>query len=370
MHKTKRTILLVDDSVPNVDLLLDLLDGLGHRVLVAENGESVLQRCRLAKPDVIFMNTILPGIDGVECCRRIKAEAEFRQIPVVIMSDDSDDGELRSRCFKSGACAFITKPVIRDEVVAILNNQLELIELREQVKTSNGAEARSLEEFDLLVDFIAHDMKSPIVCITGFAEELAEQFSEVEVDAEWHEFLGYIHHSANDVDIILEALVLLKNLRTLEWREPELVKLESLFQGVLSRYEQFESYKPLEMNASCNDYSVISQPTLLEELVFILIRNFGNLIEPGETLQLNVEIESSNNGQILLRLNANTRAMTDVELSHILEPLQGKKRKRVKDVSIQMLCAQKIISYLAINAWAEHGPKDSLTVCLNLENGG
>ncbi|WPJ96804.1 response regulator [Coraliomargarita algicola] len=364
-----RTIMLVDDSAASIDVLFDMLDSQGHRVLIAENGEAAVKRCHLAKPDIIFMNTILPGIDGFECCRRIQADEAIAATPVIMMSDAADDGELRSQGFKSGACAYISKPVIQEEVSAILKNQFELIELREQIKTADGTENRSMEEFDVVVDFIAHDMKSPIVCITGFAEEMAEQFEEVEVDPEWHEFLGYIHRSANDIDLILEALVLFKNLRTREWQEPETITLESLFDGVVSRYNQCESNLPLELDANYNDQSVVTHPALLEELIYILFRNFANLIKTEGPLQITVETEQSHNGHPLLRLNSNTRAMAESELSHLLEPLQGTTRKRVKDVNIQMLCVQKMIAYLAINAWAEHGPDESLTVCLDLEAG-
>jgi len=344
-----------------------MLDGWGHRVLIAENGEAAVTRCKLAKPDVVFMNNILPGIDGFECCRQIKADKDIGQTPVVMMSDCDDDMS-RIRCFKSGACATITTPVISDEVSAILKNQLELLDLREALQTAGRSESRSFGEFDVVVDLIAHDMKSPIVCIAGFAEELAAQFAEVEVSHEWHEYLGYIHKSAHGIDVILEALVLLKNLRIREWKEPESISLEAIFTGVTSRYDQLEYARPLEIKSNFNNFSVVTQPALLEELILILFRNFSNLLEPESSLKLSVETERTNDRSLLLRLNANTRPMDATELSHILEPLNGGKRKRVKDTDILLLCAQKMIAYLVINAWAEHGPENSLTICLSIKS--
>jgi CheY-like chemotaxis protein len=364
-----RTIMLVDDNATSIDVLFDLLDGLGHRVLVAENGEAVVKRCKLAKPDVVFMNSILPGIDGFECCRRIKADDEIGQTPVIMMSELEDDGLSRRQSFKAGACAYIAKPIISDEIFTILKDQLELLKLREELKTAGNSENRSLEEFDVVVDFIAHDMKSPIVCITGFAEELAEQFSELEVSPEWPEFLEFIHKSACDIDVILEALVLLKNLRIREWREPETITLESLIQGVVSRYTQLEHNCPLELDADFKDLSVVTQPSLLEELILILFRNYSNLVAPQGPLKMTMATERTHKNSLLLRINANTRVMNPIELTQILEPLNGRIRKRVKDVNIQLLCVQKMISYLAINAWAEHGPNDTLTICLDLESG-
>jgi light-regulated signal transduction histidine kinase (bacteriophytochrome) len=263
----------------------------------------------------------------------------------------------------------MTKPVIFDEARAILDNQFELIKLREQLQPKERNEISFAEEFDVIVDFIAHDMKTPIGCVTGFAEELSEQFVEAEVSDEWNEYIGFIHKSAHDIDIILEALVMLKNLRLRQLPEPDSVSLEKVFEQVTSRYEQFAYLCPLEAKLSLNNCTVLSQGAQLEELVLILFRNFSNLVKEGCPLQMMVEAERTSDGTILLRLGANTRPMEDAELSNILAPLQGKKRNRVKDTNILLLCAQKIITRLAIKAWAEHGPDNTLNVCLYLKPG-
>ena len=361
-----RTILLVDGSSESLDLLFDAFEDTGHRMLVAENGEAALRRCKLAMPDVIFIACILPGMDGFECCRQIKADEELSQTPIIMMAEQQENS-IRMQSFKAGASGCITTPVIDEELQMILKNQLELLDLREELKTAGRSASRSLGEFDVVVDIVAHDMKSPIVCITGFAEEMAEQFREIGVSDEWNEYLGFIHKSAYDIDVILEALVLLKNLRIREWQEPEAIPLETIISGVVSRYEQQEYTRPLELKSNLHELLVVTQPALLEELILILFRNFSNLCADEAALQLSVETERTNAQSLLIRLNANTREMNDSELTHILEPLQGKKRKRVKDADILLLCVQKIISYLAINAWAEHGPNGSLAICLALE---
>jgi CheY-like chemotaxis protein len=364
-----RTIVLVDDNSTNLDLLFDMLDQLGHRVLVAENGESAVRRCKLANPDVIFMNRMLPGIDGLECCRRIKADKNLNHTPVIMMSESDTDNKTRRQCYESGACAYITMPILKEEASVTLKNQLELINIREELQTAGRSESRSLGEFDVVVDLIAHDMKSPIGSISGFAEELTEQFNEEQVSDEWVEYMGYIHKSAHDIDIILEALVLLKNLRIREWREPENVTLDTIFKGVTNRYSQLEYCRPLALEANLADSSVLTQPALLEELILILFRNCSNLVPAEDPLRLSIETECTTPRSLLIRLNANTREIATEEFAHILEPLQGRKRKRVQDTNILLLCVQKMIAYLGINAWVEHGPNNSLTICLTLEPG-
>ena len=366
MLKT-RTILLVDDNATSIDILFDMLDDLGHRVLIAENGEAAVKRCKLAKPDVVLMNSILPGIDGFECCRQIKADVALGETPIVMMSEENDS-TVRARCYKSGACAYIAIPAISNEVIAILKDQLELLDLRESMKYAERSEHQSLGEFDVIVDLIAHDMKGSIGSIVGFSEFLSDLLAESEASDQCIQYIGYIHKSAYEIDIILEALVLLKNLRIREWHEPESIALDTILMDASARYNQLEYCRPFELTANLTDLKVATQPVLLEELILILFRNFSNFTETEEPLKLNVITERKNDSCLLLRLNANTRAMNSEELSYILEPLQGRKRKKIKDANILLLCAQKIIACLKINAWAERGAEDSLTVCLALES--
>lgn len=362
-----RTILLVDDNAAELDLLFKILNQLGHRVLIAENEEAAMIRCKLSKPDLVFMDSILPGIDGFGCCRRIQEEVADSNTPIIMMLDE-DDSDVRQRSYKSGACAVITKPVMSDEVLTILKHQLELLDLRKELNAVERSGNNFLDEFDIIVDLIAHDMKTPIFCISGFSEELLDQFSEMEVSEQWHEFLGFIHKSSTHIDIILEALVLLKNLRVRDSQAPESISLKKTLDGAASRYEQLEYYRPLELQLCTNDCFVLAQAATLEELILTLFRIFSDLAADQETLKLSIEVERTNARSQLLRINTNTRAIETEELTYILEPLQGRKRTRVKDTNILALCVQKMIAYLAINAWAEHGSNNTLTICLMVES--
>jgi len=69
-------VLIVDDVPENLSLLYDALDEAGYAVLVATNGESALQRARQSLPDVILLDALMPGMDGFEVARRLKADAE------------------------------------------------------------------------------------------------------------------------------------------------------------------------------------------------------------------------------------------------------------------------------------------------------
>ena len=79
-------VLIVDDVPDNLSVLHDALDESGYTVLVATNGESALQRAVQAQPDVVLLDAVMPGMDGFEVARRLKAQAATAQIPIIFMT--------------------------------------------------------------------------------------------------------------------------------------------------------------------------------------------------------------------------------------------------------------------------------------------
>ncbi|MEM1221787.1 MAG: response regulator [Verrucomicrobiota bacterium] len=350
------TILVVDDNAVNRAVLFDYLDNRGYRVLVAETGEASVEITSMVEPDIVLMDVMLPGIDGYEACRRIRKLKNRQSIPILYMSA-LDDNQSKAEGLKAGGNAFLTKPILYDEVESLLATYLKLQEL-EKNQGSDERHVHPLSEFNAIVDIIAHDMKSPLVCILGFADELAEQFSEKTVPEEWVECASIIKKSSSDIDIILEALVLLKNLRLKKWKDNTSTSLEELVQNVTERYQSLETVLPLQLEKDISDLDVMSEPVLLEELILILWRNFSNLnFDYGKDLSLSVKSSQNESGMIVLSMEAVTREILEQELPHILEPMSGGKRKKVKDTNILTVCAQKLIEFLAINAWAERTNK-------------
>jgi DNA-binding NarL/FixJ family response regulator len=110
-------VLIVDDTPDNLALLSDALDLAGYMVLVAMDGTSALERMQRRRPDVVLLDAMMPGIDGFETCRRIKAQAELADIPVLFMTALSDSEHVLEG-FAAGGIDYVTKPIRTDEVLA------------------------------------------------------------------------------------------------------------------------------------------------------------------------------------------------------------------------------------------------------------
>ena len=111
------TVLIVDDLPENLSMLHDALDEAGYKVLVATNGESALARARQALPDVILLDAVMPGIDGFEVARRLKADFSTQHIPIVFMTGLTETEHVLA-AFEAGSSDYVTKPVRPPEVLA------------------------------------------------------------------------------------------------------------------------------------------------------------------------------------------------------------------------------------------------------------
>lgn len=110
-------VLIVDDVPENLSVLHDALDESGHTVLVATNGESALQRASQALPDVILLDAMMPGMDGFEVARRLKADFGTRHIPIIFMTGLTETEHVVAG-FEAGGADYVTKPIHPREVLA------------------------------------------------------------------------------------------------------------------------------------------------------------------------------------------------------------------------------------------------------------
>ena len=108
------TALIVEDVQTDLMILTSYLEHLGWRVIAAMNGEEALTYLSSNKPDIVFLDVVLPGRSGFEICRAIKSQTDTQQIPVVMCSTKNTDMD-RFWGLKQGADLYLTKPVNRDD---------------------------------------------------------------------------------------------------------------------------------------------------------------------------------------------------------------------------------------------------------------
>ncbi|HEY9799321.1 MAG TPA: response regulator [Leptolyngbyaceae cyanobacterium] len=155
------SILIVDDIPINIKVLFDILNQAGFRVTVAKNGQSALAKAKESLPNLILLDVMMPGIDGFETCRNLKADPKTKDIPVIFMTARSDTVD-KVKGLQLGAVDYITKPIQHEEVLARINVHLEL--RRTQLRLAQEEKMSSLGQ---LVAGIAHEINNPVNFIYG-----------------------------------------------------------------------------------------------------------------------------------------------------------------------------------------------------------
>jgi PAS domain S-box-containing protein len=138
----ERTILIIDDDPANLGVISASLEDHGFQVLVARDGESGLQKARYARPGLILLDVLMPGVDGFEICNRFKKNEATRDIPVIFMTALTATKE-KIKGFKAGGVDFITKPFQPDEILARVRTHLSLRMMQRKLKKNND---RLIEE--------------------------------------------------------------------------------------------------------------------------------------------------------------------------------------------------------------------------------
>ena len=134
-------VLVVDDVPDNLSVLHDALDESGYSVLVATNGEAALQRAAQALPDIVLLDAMMPGMDGFEVARRLKANPATAHIPIIFMTGLTETEHLVA-ALEAGGVDYVTKPIKPKEVMARMGVHLGGAR-RARQEAQHAGEARS-----------------------------------------------------------------------------------------------------------------------------------------------------------------------------------------------------------------------------------
>ncbi|BDA70106.1 Response Regulator Receiver Signal Transduction Histidine Kinase [Calothrix sp. PCC 7716] len=192
------SILLVDDNPNNLKVLSETIQGYGWKALMATDGESAIEQAEYAQPDLIILDVMMPGIDGFETCRRLKANLITETIPVIFMTALSNATD-KVKGLEIGAVDYITKPFQQEEVIARLKLHLKISHLtrtlEQQVSERTAELTKSLKQLQdtqiqmiqsekmsalgNLVAGIAHEMNNPLGFISASLKQAKPSIDDI-----------------------------------------------------------------------------------------------------------------------------------------------------------------------------------------------
>lgn len=142
-------ILVVDDNAANIDVMVTFLEGEGYDLSIATSGEMALKAARHIQPDLILLDVMMPGMDGFQTCRLLKAQADTEQIPIIFVTAKKETDDI-VKGFRCGGVDYISKPFRQEEVLSRVNAHLQLRRMTLTQKLLIDELAAALENVNLL----------------------------------------------------------------------------------------------------------------------------------------------------------------------------------------------------------------------------
>jgi two-component system, sensor histidine kinase and response regulator len=281
-------VLVVDDTASNLGIVVDFLEAAGLQVSIARDGEEGLSRAALVRPDLILLDVMMPGLDGFEVCRRLKAQPQTWDIPVIFMTSLSrtDDKHLG---FQVGAVDYVTKPLQMEELLARVKTHVKFRRLQQVLQERNArlhdeVERRQVAQ-EALVEMInsvrnssnaiAHDLRTPLSELRARMEVMIfELRKKVDADA-----LERLEGALGDIDRVIGIFNALLRLAEIDAGVRRSGFVSSNVADIVS--EAVEFYQPLgdvrsiALSLTCPiELNAIVDPLLIAQAI-------GNLIDNG-----------------------------------------------------------------------------------------
>lgn len=309
----KHTVLMVDDNPTNLNVLLDALKHHGFKLLAAKSGEEAIQRALFAKPDLILLDVLMPGIDGFETCQRLKANPETEEIPIIFMTALADTVD-KVKGFSFGAVDYITKPFQHEEVLSRVNAHLTIQDLKRNLEQKNA----EMEEKNRLLDealkhekelnrlktglvgMASHELRRPLTVISLYSRSLIPK--ENGITADQQDGYDKIHKSIRQMTQLLDDILLAtqSELGKLNF-EPEVVNLGDLCSKIVQESELIDDYAHhLHYSATVKSENALVDQRMIQRIISNLLSNAIKYSPKGSNIWFNL-VETEGQARFTIR---------------------------------------------------------------------
>ncbi len=299
----KPTILVVDDTETNIDILVDALEDV-YEVSVAMDGESALEIVESNPPDLILLDIMMPGMDGYEVCRQLKANDTTKNIPIIFLTAKAEVSD-ETKGLELGAEDYITKPISIPIVRARVKTHLSLLHARKNLEMQNDELREAAELREDIERITRHDLKTPLNAMISLPPLL---MMEGNLTEDQQESVKMIQDSGYKMlRMINLSLDLFKMERGLYPFNPVEVDLLKLVRNIIAETEDIINSKELSVIISIegkpletNDTFIIQAEELLcYSMLANLITNALEASPEGETVSIAVDKKGASSIRIL-----------------------------------------------------------------------
>lgn len=271
------TVLVVDDNEGNRVLAREALEDEGYRVVLADGGQAGIDAYEKDRPDCILLDVRMPGIDGLEVCRRIRATPRGAHTPIVFVTA-LRDVDVFDEALLAGGDDFLTKPVRPTELALRVQTALklrrastEITELLDLLRRQRDDMLRAILQKEQLTAFLVHDLKNPVTGMAMAAELVA---SDPDASPRVKEVAGRIRTHAESLQrMIMDLLDLAKGDegRLIAVRSP--VRLGFVLRDIVRAFEARTSARGIRIEFNPDAPVIDADETLLRRVLENLVDN-------------------------------------------------------------------------------------------------
>jgi len=288
-----RKILIVDDDRLNVRILSSILRSEGFDVAEADSGEHALEAYAKFLPDLVLLDVVMGGIDGLETCRRLKNTYNGKCAPVVFITAKNDSDDIVEG-LEAGGVDYLPKPFKGKEVLARIRSHLQNRILLEQqqllVEQLNKADASK----NRFLGMAAHDLRNPLASIRGFSEFLRDGVVGP-LTADQLDLVVTIHGASQSMlDLVNELL----DVATIQSGELKLHLERRSLAELIGKAVRFANIEATKKRTRIELVKPQAAPTLMmdaakiRQVVDNLLSNAVKYSPPGATIKAFISVET------------------------------------------------------------------------------
>jgi two-component system sensor histidine kinase/response regulator len=267
-------VLIVDDVTKNLQVVGTILRQAGYAVTPATSGAEALEGLREHLPDLILLDVMMPEMDGLEVCRRLKADPAATQIPVIFLTA-SNEMEHLVKGFDVGAVDYVTKPFNPPELLARVRTHLELKHARQRLREMN-------DEKNEFMGIAAHDLRSPLDALRGYSEMILE---DPALGRENRELTQRIHEAAARMAEMVQNLLDANRIERGEMKlnlAPTDLALVVSSVAATQRPRAAAKQQTIHLENQPAPVTVVVDPTVMVQVLENLVSNAVKYSPPGK----------------------------------------------------------------------------------------
>ncbi len=287
-----RKILVVDDDRLNVRILGSILKAEGYTVIAAESGEAALEHYRTFRPHLVLLDVVMPGIDGLETCRRLRRDYGDQCAPIIFITAKNESDDVVEG-LNAGGADYLPKPFKPREVLARIRSHLHIQLLAEQQQLLVAQLSNANASKNRFLGMAAHDLRNPLASIRGLAEFLREG-AVGPLNEEQLDLVETIHGASQSMLVLVNELL---DVATIESGELKLaLETQNLPELVgrcigLTNMEAAKKNTRVVLEPVADPAVFAFDPAKMRQVVENLLSNAVKYSPPGSVITVLVETD-------------------------------------------------------------------------------